>query len=1127
MEFKSHCQNMKRPGKRTAPARTEQGPPPDEETLQAPNGRELLVNVRGTELLASDTRERYRQKLARITLDSMVQFVGLLDAKGTVLEINQVALDAVGLKLADVEGKPFWTTFWWQVSEDINRILRESILRATDGEFVRWDTEIYGRAGGRETIIIDASLCPVKDEDGKVVFIAAEGRDITEKKAYEREIARQREELAKLDELKTQFFANISHEFRTPLTLMMGPLEDVMARPEGLSASNREQLESAHRNCLRLLKLVNTLLDFSRIEAGRIEASYEPTDLTLLTEELASVFRSAIERAGMKLVVDCAPLSEPVYVDRRMFEKIVFNLLSNAFKFTSEGEIEVLLREGGDAVVLTVRDTGTGIPAEEIPRLFDRFHRVKGARGRSYEGSGIGLALVQELVKLHGGNVRVESEVDRGSRFIISIPRGKSHLPAERIEAARTLASARMPSDVYVEEALRWLPDTPHTSPVVDVLAERPVEEFPIQSLAHTEGARAPRILLADDNADMRDYVRRLLARSGYEVETVADGLAARNAARARKPDLVLTDVMMPGLDGFGLLRDLRDDATLRSVPIILLSARAGEESRIEGMHAGADDYLIKPFSARELLARVEAHLRLSRFRKETSEAVRLRTAQFETLLNGAPLGVYLVDADFRIREVNPVALSVFGDIPGGVVGRELDEIMRILWRKEFADELVGIFRRTLETGESHLEPESAEYRVDRGVTEYYEWRLNRIVLRDGRFGVVCYLRDIGDRKRAEENSNLLASIVESSEDAIVSKNLDSIIMSWNRGAERLFGYTAAEAVGKSIFMLIPRDRLDEEPRILERLKRGERVEHFETIRVRKDGSLLNVSLTISPVKTADGRIVGASKVARDITERVRQRDALQQVNLALKRANEDLQQFAYSASHDLQEPLRMVAIYSELLRKRFGGTLGSTGEEYIGYTIQGAKRMENLLNDLRTYLQVSTLNNDPTEDVDAGAILKKTLLNLEVAIKDSGASISHNTLPSVPMYEFQLEQIFQNLIGNAIRYRSDLPPRICICARRQGQEWLFSVQDNGIGIDPQFKEQIFGIFKRLHSAARYSGTGMGLAICQRAIERSGGRIWVESEPGKGSTFYFTIPSRNHVQGGPVQEDAFDSTERE
>src|SRR6185436_15951405 len=220
------------------------------------------TRVHGTELLATDTRQQYREKIARITLDSMVQFVGLLDAHGTVLEINKVALDAVGIKLSDVEGKPFWTSFWWQVSPEINHGIRDAIARAASGEFVRWDTPIFGRAGGSETIIIDASLCPVRDEHGKVVFIAAEGRDITEKKAYEREIARQREELAELDRLKTQFFANISHEFRTPLTLMMGPLEDALADAEGLSSDNRERLELTRRNAMRQLKLVNALLDF-------------------------------------------------------------------------------------------------------------------------------------------------------------------------------------------------------------------------------------------------------------------------------------------------------------------------------------------------------------------------------------------------------------------------------------------------------------------------------------------------------------------------------------------------------------------------------------------------------------------------------------------------------------------------------------------------------------------------------------------------------------------------------------------------------------------------------------------------------------------------------------------------
>jgi PAS domain S-box-containing protein len=362
------------------------------------------------------------------------------------------------------------------------------------------------------------------------------------------------------------------------------------------------------------------------------------------------------------------------------------------------------------------------------------------------------------------------------------------------------------------------------------------------------------------------------------------------------------------------------------------------------------------------------------------------------------------------------------------------------------------------------------------------------------------------EREHAALASSLLGAIVDSCDDAIISKDLNGVITSWNRSAERLFGYTAEEAVGQAVTILIPPERLDEEPKILERLRRGERVDHFETIRVRKDGSRLNISLTISPVKDADDRIVGASKVARDITERVQHEEALRELNAALTRANADLQQFAYSASHDLQEPLRMVTVYSQLLQRRFGGQLGSAGEEMIRHTIEGAKRMENLLKDLRTYTHVSTSEHNPTEEIEASEALEKALSNLAVTIKDSGATISSSTLPCVHIHKFQLEQVFQNLIGNAIRYRGDQSPRVDISAERRGDVCMFSVRDNGIGIDPQFREQIFGIFKRLHSAADYPGTGMGLAICQRIIERVGGRIWVESESGKGSTFYFTVP---------------------
>ena len=422
--------------------------------------------------------------------------------------------------------------------------------------------------------------------------------------AYEEERKRA-EVLAELDRAKTAFFSNVSHEFRTPLTLMLGPLDDLLV--EAVPARERELLSIIRRNGQRLLKLVNSLLDFSRIEAGRVQAVYEPVDLAAYTAELASVFRAAVEKAEMRLEIDCPPLPEPVFVDRDLWEKIVLNLVSNAFKYTFEGEIRVSLRAAGGAAVLAVEDTGTGIPERELPNLFNRFHRVEGARSRTHEGTGIGLALVQELARLHGGTVGVESVLGKGSAFTVTLPMGKAHLPADRIGAPRTLASTALGAVPFVEEALRWLP------------RESPGDTgaFLIPTLPPTakSGPRA-RIVLADDNADMRDYVRRLLA-SEYEVAAVADGRQALQAIRGRQPDLVLTDVMMPNLDGFGLLKALRTDPETATIPIVMLSARAGEEARVEGLEAGADDYLIKPFSARELLARVGGTLALARARRE------------------------------------------------------------------------------------------------------------------------------------------------------------------------------------------------------------------------------------------------------------------------------------------------------------------------------------------------------------------------------------------------------------------------------------------------------------------------------------------------------------------------------
>jgi len=448
---------------------------------------------------------------------------------------------------------------------------------------------------------------------------------ISNAEAYEEE-RRRAEALAEIDRAKTTFFSNVSHEFRTPLTLMLGPLQDLLARSDAhLSATAKQQLELMNRNGARLLRLVNTLLDFSRIEAGRVQAVYQSTDLAGFTEELASVFRSATEKAGLRLTVRCRDLGEPVYVDRDMWEKIVLNLISNAFKFTFEGEIAITMERSGDFAELRVRDTGVGIPAEAMAKLFERFHRVPNTRSRTHEGSGIGLALVQELIKLHGGFIRAESAVDQGTTFIVTIPFGKDHLPKHQLGGSRNLSSTALGPTPFVEEALRWLPDS------ADVIERPPDGEAllatPLRATA--EGGARARILIADDNTDMRQYLTRLLA-DYYDVEAAADGRSAMAKVREHPPDLVLSDVMMPEQDGFELLKNLHADERTRNIPVVLLSARAGEESRVEGMQAGADDYLVKPFSARELLARVGARLEIARLQKQSEVQLRATQAELE-----------------------------------------------------------------------------------------------------------------------------------------------------------------------------------------------------------------------------------------------------------------------------------------------------------------------------------------------------------------------------------------------------------------------------------------------------------------------------------------------------------------
>jgi signal transduction histidine kinase len=787
-------------------------------------------------------------------------------------------------------------------------------------------------------------------------------------RAYEAE-RRRAEALAEIDRAKTTFFSNVSHELRTPLTLMLSPVEELLSQKKQ-APEERELLDLVYRNGLRLQKLVNTLLDFSRIEAGRIQADYEPADLAGITEDLASNFRSAMERAGVAYKIDCERLPEPVYIDREMWETVVLNLLSNALKFTFAGSVTVALRAREGRAELTVQDSGTGIPESELPHIFERFQRVAGAKGRTMEGTGIGLALVQELVKLHGGSIAVESGVSKGTTFTVLIPFGTEHLPKDKIRASSEIASSAVRSETFVKEALRWFSDGNGGSNWIASVGSIP----PL-----AEGHRAERILLADDNADMREYVTRLLGER-YRVVAVANGEEALEAALSDPPDLILSDVMMPRLDGFGLLEKLRGHAATRTIPVVLLSARAGEESRVEGLGAGADDYLVKPFTARELLARVAAHLSMRRRRIEAEEALRESQATLQSFYDSSS---FLM----------------------GVVELEGEDIVPVY----------------------------------------------------GNSATATFFGTEAERIRSQTGPELG-----------VQRAIDDL---WVRY------YRQSQAEGQAVQFEY------------EHLKLG--------MWLKCCVSFLGVGPTGRP---------RFSFIAEDITDRRRSDELLRRSNEDLRRANADLEQFAYSASHDLQEPLRQVAVYSQLLEKKHAGQLDGKASQYLNYCIEGAHRMETLIRDLLAYSQAGRGSDLPADSVSIREVIEIVKTNLATAIEETQAEISMSPLPVVQGDSVPLVHLFQNLLSNALKYRSEQKPRITIGASKDGDYWRFTVEDNGIGIAKEFHTQVFGIFKRLHGRAEYPGTGIGLAICQKIVEKHGGKIWVESELGRGSKFSFTLP---------------------
>lgn len=931
---------------------------------------------------------------------------------------------------------------------------------------------------------------------------------VSNARAYEDE-RRRAEALAELDRAKTAFFSNVSHEFRTPLTLMLGPVEELLARSHtDLSPSAKGQLEIVNRNGLRLLRLVNSLLDFSRIEAGRVRAQYEPTDLSTFTAELASSFRSATQRAGLNLIIDCPPLSEPVYIDRDMWEKIVLNLVSNAFKFTFEGHIVVRMRQREDAAELVVLDTGVGIPAEALPKLFERFYRVENMRSRTHEGSGIGLAFVQELVKLHGGTVHAESKLAEGSSFTIIIPFGCAHLPADTIGGARTMASTTLATSPFVEEALRWLPDE-SKGENDGALLPNDFLAVPSPPSGALQGDR-PHILLADDNADMRQYIARLLSER-YQVDAVADGHAALAAVRAQRPDLILSDVMMPKLDGFGLLRGLRSDPMTKTIPVILLSARAGEESRVEGLEHGADDYLIKPFSARELLARVRAHLELARIRQDAHRERSRLQDELQLILDSAPAMIWYKDTHNRILRVNRLAADSIALSKDQIEGRSVADLYPDHADHYYQDDLIVMKTRAPRLG--IVEP----YQLGTGETRWI--RTDKVPIRndmDEVVGILVFSQDITEHRQVEkalrESEERLKRVLETDAVGILFFDYSGSVINANDVFLRQTGYRREQIDCRDLHWrtMTPPEWIEASERQMEQFAQTGRIGPYEKEyffadgsrhwmlfagRDLGDGTIAEYCIDINDRKEAQRRLEGFSEeleqqVSARTAELLHTQEQLRamanELNLAEQRERKRL-------AMELHDHLQQMLVLAKL---KLGQ--GKHTAELVPGCAKIFVETDGILSDALNYTRTLVAELSPPVLLEHGLAAGLKWLgtymhkhNLNVTVQISAENL---TIPEEKA--ILLFQSVRELLMNCLKHASTDNAQIIMDAKDGFLH--IEVRDHGKGF--QLPSAVADSIANL----QYSKFGL-LSIAER-MKTLGGSLTLESAPEAGTMVRLTLP---------------------
>jgi PAS domain S-box-containing protein len=824
----------------------------------------------------------------------------------TIVDVNDYYLNATGIIRENVIGKPLFEIFPDNPKDETVsgvsdlHISLDSVVRYAQTDMMgvqKYDIPLRDGSGEFEVKYWSPINVPVFDADGKVEYIIHNVEDVTDFillkqesglesqhdntkmmhleaevlkranevkeanriiKARESELAVLNEKLKELDRLKTEFFSNISHEFRTPLTLMLAPIEELLNNrhtlPDERITSN---LEIAHRNLLRLLKLVNTLLDFSRIEAGRVKASFEATDISALTADLASNFSSASELAQVQLIVDCPPLKEWIEVDHDMWEKIVLNLLSNAFKFTHEGSITVTTRIENNKAVLTVSDTGIGIPKEELPKLFERFYRVENAGGRTHEGTGIGLSLVQELVKLQGGTIEVESREGVGTRFSVFMPLGVKHETFPADPHKREVNPHAL--QAYTAEVMQW--STPKSQ----------------EAIVHHNISKG-KILVVDDNPDMREFIKRLLVDAGYDVLLATDGEDAWQMCQNTLPDLILSDVMMPKMNGFELIKKLRSTDYTYALPIILISARAGEADKAEGLMSGADDYLSKPFHSGELIARVDGAVKLGQYRRRAHEELLKTTNQI------AKIGGWSFDVETMRGEWTEELIRIH-DLPPG----ELIDVQKGL------DFYTPESRPIIEQAVQEAITEGKVYDLEleiisaKGVRKWVRTVGTPMIVEGKVIKVNGVMQDITKQKLDEIEQNrsnaLLNAIINSTPDAIFIKDIEGKYLLFNHAASEMTGKSEKEALGNTDEALFTPEGASKLHEIDQNIINDGVVKSQEEFATTLTGEDKVFWATKGPIYTEEGSLLGLFGISRDITEHKRAEENIISYLKKLKKA--------------------------------------------------------------------------------------------------------------------------------------------------------------------------------------------------------------------------------------------------